>query len=223
MGEILDQGFAARKASYDLLLQKVEGGKALTANEVSAMTRFEKELVRSGLDMPLHLDGIEDVEAYTGYKARTIYAAIKSGALPRLFDGRFLVAEVDAFLAAKGKRPQVRVMDSDDGDNDDDGDSGETGHNARQEEAKYRHFRARREEIIVKRLEGELISRDDLTRAWVARMHEFRTALLLLNRRVSYKIAVLAGIETKQVDEILDAEARALLTSMSRKVTLHVD
>lgn len=226
MGELLDQGFAARKKSYDLLVAKVESGKTLSATEISAMTRFEKELVGAGLDMPTYLDTIEEVEAYTGYKPRTIYAAIKSGELPRLSDNRFLVEAVDAFLAKKGKRPQVRLADGDQESEADveDGDSfaGQK-FNARTEESKYRHFRARREEIIVRRLMGELIEREEVNRAFVNRVHEFRTSILLLNRRVSHKIAEISGIESRLVDEILDAEAKSLLKTMSRKVVIHVD
>jgi len=225
MGDLLDQGFAARKKSYDLLVAKVASGKTLSANEISAMTRFEKELVGSGLDMPTYLDTIEEVEVYTGYKARTIYAAIKSGDLPRLSDNRFLVEAVDAFLTKKGKRPQIRLEDGEQAGSDDDdgGDAGETQYKASNEEAKYRHFRAKREEIIVLRLKGELIDREEVNRAFVNRIHEFRTSLLLLNRRVSHKIAEISGIESRQVDEILDAEVKYLLKTLSRKVVINVD
>jgi hypothetical protein len=225
MGDLLDQGFAARKKSYDLLVAKVESGRALSATEISAMTRFEKELVGSGLDLPVYLDTIEEVEAYTGYKARTIYAAIKSGELPRLSDNRFLVEAVDAFLMKKGKRPQVRLADDDQGESagDEPGPDGETQYKASNEEAKYRHFRAKREEIIVLRLKGELIERQAANRAFIDRIHEFRTSLLLLNRRVSHKIAEISGIESRLVDEILDAEAKSLLKTLSRKVIIHVD
>lgn len=226
MGEILDQGFAARKKSYETLVAKAIGGKVLSANEISAMSRFEKELTAAGLDMPTYLNTLEEVEAYTGYKARTLYAAIKSGALPRLADNRFLLTAVDEFLAAKGKMPQVRLQD---GDHDEDGDAeaedadGEKKYKAQTEEAKYRHFRAKREEIIVRRLQGELIDREAMTREFVARIHEFRTALLLLKGRVSHKIAKIAKIDIYQIDEILDAEAKALLKTLSRKVRINVD
>lgn len=227
MGEILDQGLAARRQSYDLLVAKVASGKALTASEISAMARFEKELKASGLDMPTYLDTIEDVEAYTGYKNRTIYAAIKKGELPRLADNRFLLTAVDEWLARKGKRPQVRLaggdQDGETGDKQAEEDAGDTKYNARTEESRYRHFRARREEIIVRRLQGELISREDVYREWVSRVHEFRTSILLLNRRVSHKLAEIANIETKQIDDILDAEAKTLLKTLSRKMVLHVD
>lgn len=226
MGEILDQGFAARKKSYETLVAKANGGKALTANEISAMSRFEKELAAAGLDMPTYLNTIEEVEAYTGYKSRTIYAAIESGALPRLSDKRFLVTAVDEFLAAKGKRPQVRLLDADRNEDDEENpDDGEVGakYKPREEEAKYRHFRAKREEIIVRRLQGELIEREAMIREFVVRIHEFRTGLLLLKGRVSHKIAKVAKVEIHVIDEILDADAKALLKALSRKVRINVD
>lgn len=224
MGDLLDQGIAARRKSYELLVAKANDGKALTAGEISAMSRFEKELAAAGLDLPKYLDTIEEVEAYTGYKSRTIYGAIKSGDLPRLADLRFLVEDVDVFLAAKGKRPQVRCSDDDldDGaDADDTGDSPK--YHAATEEAKYRHFRAKREQIIVKRLEGELIDLETANREFVNRIHEFRTGLLLLRHRVSHKIAEIAQVEVKQIDDILDADAKVLLAALSRKVRINVD
>jgi hypothetical protein len=222
MGEILDQGLAARRKSYELLVAKANDGKALTAGEISAMSRFEKELAAAGLDLPKYLDSIEEVEAYTGYKSRTIYKAIETGELARLADNRFLVAAVDDFLAAKGKRPQVRMVDGDQDDDPDDGGDG-TKYHAGNEEAKYRHFRAKREQIIVKRLEGELIDLETANREFVNRIHEFRTGLLMLRHRVSHKIAEIAKVEVRVIDEILDADAKALLTALSRKVRIHVD
>jgi hypothetical protein len=224
MGEIRDQGLDARRKSYELLVAKANDGRVLTAGEISAMSRFEKELAAAGLDLPKYLDSIEEVEAYTGYKSRTIYKAIETGELDRLADNRFLVAAVDDFLAAKGKRPQVRMADGDQDDGaDPDEEGGSTKYHAGNEEAKYRHFRAKREQIIVKRLEGELIDREEMIREFVVRIHEFRTALLLLKGRVSHKIAKVAKIETSLIDEILDADARELLRTLSRKVRINVD
>lgn len=221
MRTLPDEGLMARQRSYQILVDKVKGGATLTASELSSMARFEKELEKSGLDLPVYLSSVEEVVQYSGYKARSIYAAVKDGELARLADGRFHRQDVDLWLEKKGKRPVVPI------DKDDDEDEGEVAgdgklYKASAEEGKYRHFKARREEIIVQRLEGELLPREEVERMFLERVHEFRTSLLLLSRRVAHQVAAEAGIDSRRVEEILDREARELLKSLSRKVVIHV-
>jgi len=214
-------GFETRQASYDLLVAKVEGGKSLSPSEITSMSRFEKELAAAGIDLPKYLDTPEQVAEYSGYKVRTIYNAVKKGDLVRLSDSRFLREEVDQWLLKKGKRPVVPVACGSENDGEESSES--TGFNARTEEARYRHFRARREELIVKQMEKELIDRDAMNQAFVARVYEFKTAILLYSRRVAHKVAEVAGVESHLVVEVMDKEGKDMLKALSRKVDIHVD
>lgn len=222
MQTLPDEGFAARQRSYQILLDKVKGGATLTASELSAMARFEKEVAKSGLDLPVYLETVDEVVKYSGYKTRSIYTAVKDGELARLGDGRFSREAVDLWLEKKGKRPVVFVDKGDDEDGEGEVAGDGKLYKASAEEGKYRHFKARREEIIVQRLEGELLPREEVERMFLDRVHEFRTALLLFSRRVAHQIAAEAGIDSRRVEEILDKEARELLKSLSRKVVIHV-
>lgn len=217
-------GFEARQKSYQMLVKKVKGGSSLTPTELTTMMRFEEELKQSGQQMlPDAFTAMDKMEQYTGYKARTIYKAVEDGKLVRLSDGSFDRDDVDSWLRSKGKDPQplvnTPILEQDLDDLDDKAPS----FNSKTEEAKFRHFRAREKELLVKRLEGELLPRDVILAQQVTRAHEFKTSLLLLGRRVSHKIAAVAGIESKVVDTILDEEVKLLLASLCRKVELDVD
>jgi hypothetical protein len=216
-------GFGARQQSYDRLLEKVAQGGNLTPTEQASMRRFEKELAELGLaplDLPEIFATIEEAETYSGYKRRTIYKAVADGLLDRLSDGSFTREALDSWLALKGKRSPAQERAA--SGNDAAGEK-ETARSARQSEADYRSWRAQHEELKVKQLKGELISRVLINQEWVERANEFKTSLLLYNRRVSHLIAEIAGIEARLVDEIMDKEARQLLGTVCRKIRIYVD
>lgn len=214
---VSDTGFETRKKSYDLLVDKVGMGKSLTASELTAMSKFEEELKQSGRDLPDSFATPAEVADYSGYKSRTIYNAVKQGKLTRLSDGSFLRADVDTYLASKGRLPQVKP------DVEEIEDAKPVSGSTAFEERRYRKARADREELIVARLQGELVAYDEVVRQFTNRAHEYKTSLLLLSRRCAHKIAAVAGVESRIISEILDEEAKLVLKSLSRKVELHDD
>jgi predicted DNA-binding transcriptional regulator AlpA len=219
-----DKGLATRQKSYDLLLAKVEGGQSLTPTEITSMTRFEAELAAAGLDVPDNFVAIAQVEHYTGYKSRTIYNAVKSGDLFRKSDNSFARADIDAWLRVKGRQPNIGKNLVDElQDEDDENSSADQKFSSKNEEAKFRHFRARREQILVQQLEGQLLPRQLVEEQQISRAHEFKTAILLLSRRVAHRIAAVAGVDTRLVTEIMDEEGKQLLSALCRKIDLHVD
>ena len=205
----MSSGFAARQQSYDRLVEKVQQGHVLKPAEITAMERFEAELAARGV--PESFSGPDDVAVYCGYSVRTIYTAIKVGKLVRRSDGGFDRAEVDRYLAEKGRTPAVA------GDDDDDAPAGPS---AAAEDRRWRSARADREELLVRRMRGELLERAEAERQWTARAYEYRNSLLLLSRRCAHLIAAAAGCETKLVTEIIDAEVRTLLGALSRKIEI---
>lgn len=217
---IADTGFAARRKSYDLLVQKVEAGSSLNVSELTAMTRFEEELDRSGMDIPDTFATPDEVAEYTGYKVRTIYNAVKKGNLARLADSSFSREEVDRYLATKGRLPQVASWSATGGENED--DMPENG-GARYEETRYRKARADKEELLVAKLQGKQVDVSEVNRQFTIRAHEYKTSLLLLSRRCAHLIAAAAGVEIGVVADILDSEAVILLKALSRKVELNDD
>jgi hypothetical protein len=214
MSTVSEKGRDARRQSYDLLIDKVSSGRTLTPIELTAMARLEAEFADSGSDTPDHFVSAKEVAEFSGYALRTVYAAVKAGDLRRLGDDTFAYGDVVAWLETKRRRPVA-------GGGTEDGPAPEF--NGTDEDARYRHYRARREKILVDRLEGNLLPRDEVIRQNVRRVHEFKTAIQLLSRRIDYRIAKVCGMEIKDVREIVDQEGTELLKALARKVVLHVD
>jgi len=219
MGKVAKQGLETRKQAYELLVAKVRQGRSLTPSELSSMARLEAELVDSGLDTPESFASVKEVAEFSGYSVRTVYAAVQAGELRRLSDESFDFIDVSSWLEGKKRRPVAAAAAEDAGVEE----LPEGEYRSKDEEAKYRHFRARREEIIVRKLLHELVPIAEVNRQNVRRVHEFKTSLLLLSRSIDYKIAAAVGVESALVREIVDAEVLELLRSLSRKVVLDVD
>lgn len=210
-----EQGFEARRLNHLTLVKKVQGGEVLSPSEQATMIAFERELKKSGRNLSGILPSVEAVEEYSGFKQRTIYAAVKDEKLTRQSDGSFLQEDVDQWLSSKNRLPKITPGNN----SDDDKDKGA----AAKEELRYRTARADHEELKVAKLKGEQIEVAEAQRNFVARSHEFSAAMTLFSRRCAHKIGRVAGIPHKEVAEILDAECVALLKTLSRKVEIHVD
>lgn len=209
----MSEGFAARQQSYERLVAKVRAGGVLKPSEITAMERFEAELAElTAKGVPASLATPEEAAAYCGYSVRTIYTAVKAGKLARRSDGGFDRYELDRYLAAKGRTPVLP---------DDDDDAGEPDSpSSAAEDRRWRSARADREELLVQKLRGEVLALAEVERQWTARAYEYRNSLLLLSRRCGHLIAAAAGCETRLVTEIIDAEVRALLGSLCRKIEM---
>lgn len=216
---IADTGLAARRKSYDLLMEKADSGELLSSAEITIMLRFEAELKSSGRDLATVFINLDQVAEYTGYKVRTIYNWVQNGKLARLADNTIERVAVDALLKSKGRLPQVPAYNgAEEGEGDLPGPL-----SARQEETRFRKARADREELLVSQLRGEVVEVSEVERQFTMRAHEYKTTLLLLSRRCAHKIAAAAGIESKEVTHILDKEVKELLAKLCRKVRVDVN
>ena len=204
------------RQQYESLKKKAQAGQHLSVKELNSLAKLEADL--EDLDADEIFDTPEQVAEYGGYKARTVYEDVKKGVLIRQADGTFIQDDVDTWLAAKGRKPAVKGQD-----NDETADGEKTNWDKAEEEAKYRHYRAIREKLLVEKLKGEQLSKKEVLRQQVNRAHEYKTSLLLFSRAVSHKVAAASGIEVKTVSTIIDAEAKNILTAMSRGLDLHVD
>lgn len=218
-----DTGFAARQTSYEALLTRAKNGESLKPAELKQMERFEAELrERSASELPVLLS-LDEATAYSGYAGhRTIYEAVKNRELARLSDGSFDRTEIERWLAEDKKRQpnekKLRELLGSQGGAEEDEEKPEFDSAA--EEARYRHFRAKKEEIAVRRLRGELIEIAAVNEAFRSRVYEVKSGLLLLKRRVAHKLAEVCAVEIREVEKLLDAEVDGLLTAFSRKVEI---
>jgi hypothetical protein len=92
-----------------------------------------------------------------------------------------------------------------------------------EEEIRYRHYRATREKLLVERLQGELIPREDVYREFTRRAHEYKTSLMLLSRQISHKIAAEAGVESARIAAIIDDAVVGLLREITRPIEIEVN
>ena len=198
------------KKQLDTLRKKVADGEVLSAKELRSYARLEADLADAKQEDVVFRSSA-DVAEYSGYAKRTVRDAVSKGHLPRQPDKTYLQSDVDTWLAARGKKPKKCSSD---------GDSKTSGQqelwDRSKEEANYRHWRAVREKLLVKSLQGELLPRDEVYRLFVTRAHEYKTSLLLLSRRIGHKIAAESGMESTEVNKIIDAEVVDLLSQMAR-------
>jgi SpoVK/Ycf46/Vps4 family AAA+-type ATPase len=209
------------RQQYKALQDKAGSGKILTQTELRTMARLEADLADLA-DEELVFRRAEEVAEYSGYAVRTVRLATRKGELQRQPDKTWLQADVDAWLDAKGRRPagskaacpeQMPLPGS--------GDKQEW--DRAEEEIRYRHFRATREKLLVERLQGELIPREDVYREFTRRAHEYKTSLMLLSRQISHKIAAESGVESARIAAIIDDAVVGLLREITRPIEIEVN
>jgi DNA-binding transcriptional ArsR family regulator len=201
---LLQVGHQAKFKIYRDLLEKVRSGQPLTATELKTLHRLEKELEAvagaGGKDAEL-IDNYEEAAAYCGFSKRTLSYHLKRGNLTQNTDGTFDRSELDRFLSSKGRKKS-------------------TGDDMARADLRYRLARAKREELLVKEMEGRLISADKVEEQFTARAYEFARALMLLPRRISSQLAIKAKKPLQEVSDIIEAEARLILERYSRPLPI---
>ena len=208
------------RQQYKALQEKAASGKILTQSELRTMARLEADIADIA-DEEIVFASADEVAEYSGYAVRTVQLAVKKGDLARQPDKTFMQADVDAWLAAKGRKPaknsakqpeQLSIPDS-----------CQPQWDRAEEEIRYRHYRATREKLLVERLQGELIHREDVYREFTRRAHEYKTSLLLLSRQIGHKIAAESGIESTKVTQIIDDAVTALLREITRPIEIEIE
>jgi len=211
--KLLQAGQLAKVRHYQTLVQKMAAG-TITAQELSQYYSLERELEggrKNGADGPAARLSLEEAAALAGISKRGLLNHVTRGNVRRDPDGSFLRAEVERFKEdgprryAKGRRRRS---------------SGEEEELDAKERAdlRWREGRARREWLLVEQLEGKLISREEVERAFADRAHEFARALLLFSRRVGHRVAEKSGRKLKAVIEIMDGEAKQIMDAYTRPV-----
>lgn len=133
-----------------------------------------------------------------GVSRQAVSKAVTQGRLKQNPDGSFDRASVAAWRASVGS----------------DG--------ATQDDPTFRLKTAKAELAEMERdeMKGKLIRRCDVERGFTERAYEFSRGLLMLKRRVSSKIAEKSKLMLREVEEILDAEARELLEQYTRPLNV---
>lgn len=204
-----------RKQQYNALKEKAGSGKILTATELRSLAKLEADLEDMGED-ELVFTSADEVAEYSGYAKRTVWDAVKKELLIRQPDKTYLQDDVDTWLAARGRKPKKTKNEATTGDDQD------CQWDRAEEEARYRHYRAIREKLLVDRLQGELLPREGVERQFVIRAHEYKTSLLLLSRSIAHLVAAKSGMDSGEVASIIDSEVQNILEAMSRPIEIEV-
>jgi len=82
----------------------------------------------------------------------------------------------------------------------------------------YRKERARMARLDRRARQGSLLPRTEVEKAFADRAFEFARGILHLSRRVAHKVAEKGTKPLREVEKILDSEARRLLDEYSRPI-----
>ncbi len=203
--QLLELGQLAKIKLYRDLIQKISDGQTLKASEIKTLSILEKELEAKGEDPPADSDVIQtmsEAAEHLGVSKRTVSHHVKVGNFRQNKDGSFSRAELDEWASRYGRRNKA-------------GASGDLSEKDRAD-LRWRLAKAKREELLVAQLKGQLVSKAWVEDQFAARAHELVRALLTLMRRIAHKLAAKSKKTTKAVEAIMEPEIRAMLEQYSR-------
>ena len=192
---IRQAGQLAKIAVYRKFIQRIGEGEQLKPTELKQFHSLERELEgvfgetngpASGL-----ITGYKEACEYLGISKRMMSYHVTKGNLRQNKDGSFEIQELQRWAERyKRKKSGGGVYPSID---------------ERQQKAdlRFRQARARREEMLVRQLEGALLSQKDVAEAWGKRKANMRSSLLTFIDRLP---PMIEGKSRKQISGILKNE-----------------
>jgi hypothetical protein len=151
------------------------------------------------------ITSFDDAADYCGFSKRTLSWHLKRGNLRQNPNGTFDRAELDRFLASKGRKKKSRGESALD----------ELDYATRKELAdlRWRLARATREEMLVEQIKENHISRDEIARCWAARVAEVTAGINALSERLP---PLLVGKDHQAMREIIAVEVHNLRDRYAR-------
>lgn len=203
--EILSEAENAKLVLYQDFINRINAGEKLNAQEIKRFEELDLYFKRARDETEI-CKTVMDAARYLGVGERKIRYAVKEAKRNKLRqnnDGTFDKSELDRWFAVGGAKDARKAAEK-------------KGHV--EAERKYRELRAEEKELIVRRLRGELIPREEVERLLTARAHEFAKALQLLARRISFRCAAKSKKQYQEVFDIIESEINAILATYSRPV-----
>lgn len=203
---VLSVGAAAKVKLYHSYLSRIGRGETLRPSEVKHFRQIESELEDlSSSNSGKIIISMDDAAAYVGCSRKTISVNIKRGRLKQNADGTFSRAELDKFLSGYGRHGPSAESES---------------MRARQEKAelRYRLARARREEMLVENMKGNLAEWSTIRAEWAARVRAVAAGLNAMPDRLP---PLIVGKSRDEIRAILQREFDELRETYERsgKVT----
>lgn len=202
----IDQAKAeADEAALLSLYKRQKDGPPLKPFEVRELHRLESERERENA-VPAMGDVIPDTAAlreYTGWTRRMVSYHIGKNVVANA-DGSFDRKAVDAYMAKR----RGEAVPEDAGTDPATGEKCKTLEvQIKEQDLKWRTWRAKREELFVEQQRGALFSKNEVLTAWVERVLTVCAGLEALADRLP---PLLAGLSPKEMQPIIKNEVRLL-------------
>ena len=180
----------ARRSRHVKILEKLQRGIAPTQAELKELIKYE-----GGSDLgPGILESQEQVAKVFSVSLRTVSYWTREG-MPVRSDGKYDITQIQGWRFKRSeKKPNARKAYED-------------------WDAKYREYKARREEIKLKLTEGELVSRREVEGGLVQISIAIKRALLALPRAVSPR---LVGLETREIETIIRERVEEIINLFAK-------
>lgn len=204
---IRQAGQLAKLKVYRDLISRIGQGEKLSPTELKTFHQMEREIEAISTEQNGNEVNQQDqlipsfakAAEYCGVSARTISYHVKRGNIKQNTDGTFERSVLDAYLRSKGRKPGA-----------DGGMLGGIEAKKEKAELRFREARARREEMLVSQLKGNLMSRAEVAQEWAKRVQNVTSALDNLVDRLS---PVLEGKRRGEIQAILKKEIQLLRES----------
>lgn len=204
--KLLELGQLAKAKLYRDLLKKISDGTGLKPTEIRALHSLEKELEAQGEETaspPPLIDSMSEAAEYLGVSKRTVSHHLKRGNFTQNPDGTFDRAELDRWASSYGRKKKSKSAGGDLNEKD-------------RADLRWRLAKARREELLVAQLKGQLVPKAWVEQQFAARAHELTSRLLTLPRRIAHKVAAKSKKTQKAVVAVMEPEIYAMLENYSR-------
>jgi hypothetical protein len=195
----LRDGQLAKINLFSNLGKRIGDGDKLNASEIKLFNTLEKEFeseLNEGLPAPKKpalLQTNLDAADYCGFTTRMISYHVTRGNIKANKDGTFDRSELDRFLATKGGRRKKTATAIDDKKDAAD--------------LRWRIARARREEMLVSQMRGNLAAWEEVDAQWRERVVMVTSGLEAFKNRLP---GVLVGKSRRDIQDVLEDEIKLL-------------
>ena len=173
----------ARKKRYIHLIEKLHSGKALTKQEIVELEEFEAEPLK-----PTIVKSIVEVAEVMGISYRTAQRWKKAG-MPMTTEGFFDIEQIKSWHLQRNEK--IRTKEGKDFWDE-----------------KIRKYKAKILGLELKRLMGELISKEEVVKSRITRIIAIKRSLLALPTRIA---SILAMKEPREIELILSESLNEII------------
>jgi hypothetical protein len=201
---IRQAGQIAKLKVYKDFISRIGQGEKLSPTELKTFHQMEREIENISssengngeVEQGVLISSFAKAAEYCGVSARTISYHVKRGNIKQNTDGTFERSVLDGYLKRTGRRSGA-----------DGGLGTRTEQKKEKAELRFRVARARREEMLVDQLKGNLMSQKEVAVEWGKRVNNVTSALENLADRLS---PMLEGKRRSEINKILKIEIHLL-------------